>query len=167
MLIENIRKIMNVGDEAIDFELETEKGLFRLSDLRGRRILLVFYPGDETPVCTAQLCDYKDGIEIFKDLNVEVVGISKDDPVSHRSFRRKYNLPFTLASDEDLSVSDAYGVRSMLPSSKRAVFLIDENGIIRYKHVEIVSFFRRRKEDIISEIKKLDRNREADQPDTE
>lgn len=129
--------------------------MFTLSDQAGRRLLLVFYPGDGTPVCTRQLCDYRDGIEQFSDLDVEVVGISSDDADSHKRFRDKHDLPFTLLSDPDLSVAEKYGCKGLL-GMKRGVFLVGEDGIVRYAHVESVSVFRRRREELIEVIRQLE-----------
>lgn len=144
-----------VGDKAPDFELEADSGgRFRLADLRGRRVLLVFYPGDETPVCTAQLCEYRDGFEDYRQLGVDVVGISRDDAESHRKFKARRSLPFKLLSDSDLAVARKYGAAGML-GMKRAVFLVDEDGILRYAHVEAVALFRRRHDELIGAITRL------------
>lgn len=111
----------------------------------------MFYPGDETPVCTRQLCDYRDGIEQFADLGVTVVGISADDVESHRRFRDKHDLPFTLLSDPQLEVAERYGCRGML-GMKRGVFLVDPHGVIQYAHVETVAVFRRSRQELLEEI---------------
>jgi peroxiredoxin Q/BCP len=143
-------------DKAPDFSLQGDKGeVFRLSGHRGERILLVFYPGDNTPVCTSQLCDYRDGIESFAGLGVRVVGISVDDPESHRKFRDKHDLPFTLLSDPDFEVAGLYGCKGVL-GMKRAVFLVDEEGFVRYAHVEALALFRRRAEELLRVIRELD-----------
>ena len=143
------------GDIAPDFELTDQDGQpFVLSAKKGQRLLLVFYPGDNTPVCTAQLCDYRDGIEVFKGLAVEVVGISVDGPDSHRAFRAEHDLPFTLLSDPDLEVARQYGCKALI-GMKRGVFLLDEELIVRYCHVESVAVFRRRREELIEAIERL------------
>ena len=144
---------IQVNEKAEDFSLVDDSGqTFRLRDYAGQRLLLVFYPGDNTPVCTAQLCDYRDGIEVFADLGVKVVGISADDTESHRAFRKKHDLPFVLLSDPDLTVAEAYGCKGML-GMKRGVFLLDEQLIVRYAHVEAVAVFRRKREELINIIK--------------
>jgi thioredoxin-dependent peroxiredoxin len=144
-----------IGQPAPDFTLPDDAGgQFKLSERSGRRVLLVFYPGDDTPVCTRQLCDYRDGIETFADLGVEVVGISRDDAESHQRFRARHDLPFVLLTDADLAVAAAYGCRGLL-GMKRGVFLVDESGIVRYAHVEAVAAFRRRREELIEAIKAL------------
>jgi peroxiredoxin Q/BCP len=145
---------LRVGDQAPDFELEADDGShFRLSERHGR-LLLVFYPGDNTPVCTAQLCDYRDGIEQFSGLGVEVIGISKDGPESHRRFKASKRLPFALLSDTDLAVARAYGAVGVM-GMKRAVFLIDAQGRIAWQHVEALALFRRSRVELIQAIEAL------------
>ena len=143
------------GDKAPLFELEDDQGgTFRLKDQQGEKILLVFYPGDNTPVCTAQLCDYRDGIEAFEGVGVRVVGISADDGDSHRKFRAKHDLPFTLLSDPDLAVAAQYDSKGIM-GVKRSVFLVDESGVIRYRHVESLSLFRRHRDELLEVIEAL------------
>lgn len=140
---------------APDFTLTDADGQpFSLSAHLGERLLLVFYPGDDTPVCTRQLCDYRDGIEQFADLGVRVVGISADDAASHRAFRDKYQLPFVLLSDPDLSVAEQYGCKGLI-GMKRGVFLLDETHTIRYRHVEAVAVFRRKRDELFKAIEAL------------
>lgn len=146
---------LQVDEKAPDFALnDDQEEPFRLSGHAGGRLLLVFYPGDETPVCTRQLCEYRDGIEEFRDLGVEVVGISRDGAASHRHFREKHGLPFRLLSDPDLKVAAAYGCKGIL-GMKRGVFLLDEEQIVRYAHVEAVSLFRRRKDELVAAMQRL------------
>lgn len=146
---------IRAGDPAPDFSLfDQDDGVFTLADCAGRRVLLVFYPGDETPVCTRQLCDYRDGIEQFSDLAVDVVGISRDDSQSHRRFRARHDLPFKLLSDPDMAVAEKYGCQGML-GMKRGVFLVDEQGVVRYAHVESVAVFRRSRDELIEVIRRL------------
>ena len=145
-----------VNDKAPDFRLSGDDGeYFQLSGHTGERLLLVFYPGDNTPVCTAQLCEYRDGIESFANLGVTVVGISSDDLESHQNFRAKHDLPFVLLSDPDLEVARLYGCKGAL-GMKRAVFLIDEQGLVRYAHIEALALFRRRADDLLDVIRGLD-----------
>ena len=146
---------IQVNEKAEDFSLVDDSGqTFRLSDYAGQRLLLVFYPGDNTPVCTAQLCDYRDGIEVFADLGVKVVGISADDIESHRAFREKHDLPFVLLSDPDLEVAATYGCKGLM-GMKRGVFFLDEEQICRYAHVETVAVFRRKRDELIKVIEQL------------
>lgn len=140
---------------APDFTLpDQDNQPFQLSEHRGQRLLLVFYPGDDTPVCTRQLCDYRDGLEAFADLDVTVVGVSPDDAESHRAFREKHRLPFTLLSDPELEVAEKYDCKALI-GMKRGVFLLDEEQRIRYRHVETVAVFRRKREELIEAIRKL------------
>lgn len=144
--------MLKLNDPAPDFTLADDQGgEFSLSGHRGEKVLLVFYPGDNTPVCTAQLCEYRDGIEAFEGLGVTVVGISKDNAASHQKFRAKHQLPFTLLSDPDLKVAALYDSKGML-GMKRSVFLVDEQGLIRYLHVESLALFRRSKEELVAAI---------------
>jgi peroxiredoxin Q/BCP len=145
----------DVGDKAPQFVLEDDQGgSFDLAEHAGEKVLLVFYPGDNTPVCTAQLCDYRDGIEAFEGLGVRVVGISGDDGESHRRFRAKHDLPFTLLSDPDLSVAARYDSKGLM-GMKRAVYLVDEAGVIRYRHVESLALFRRKRDELLEVIEAI------------
>ena len=145
-----------VNQKAPEIKLAADDGTeFVLSDHLGARILLVFYPGDNTPVCTRQLCEYRDGIESFAELGVTVVGISSDGLESHRKFRQKHELPFVLLSDEDLEIADRYGCKGLL-GMKRAVFLVDEAGIIRYAHIEVLALFKRSASELLAVIAQLD-----------
>jgi len=147
--------MLHVNDQAPDFTLPDDRGeTFTLSAQRGRKILLVFYPGDNTPVCTKQLCDYRDGVEAFEGLGVEVVGISGDGEASHKAFREKHQLPFTLLTDAGLKVAGLYDSKGIM-GMKRSVFLVDEEGVIRYMHIESVALFRRRREEILEAIRNL------------
>lgn len=141
-----------INEPAPDFTLDDEQGKpFTLSSRRGQKILLVFYPGDNTPVCTRQLCDYRDGIEAFAGLGVSVVGISNDSAESHRKFKEKHQLPFPLLTDATLEVAAKYESKGLM-GMKRSVYLLDEKGIIRYRHVEALAAFRRPREEILQAI---------------
>ena len=122
-----------VGEAAPDFELEGTGGAFRLSDHRGERVVLLFYPGDNTPVCTKQFCSYRDRADDFASLDATVVGISSQDLGSHRSFTEKNGLNVPLLADVDGAVASEYGAHGRL-GTKRAVVIIDEEGIVRYRH---------------------------------
>ncbi len=147
--------MLKINDKAPDFSLVDDRGEpFKLSAQAGHRILLVFYPGDNTPVCTKQLCDYRDGLESFEGLGVKVVGISHDGTDSHRKFREKHKLPFTLLTDPEYEVAALYDSKSLL-GMKRSVFLVDESGVIRYMHIESLALFRRRREEVLEAIEKI------------
>ena len=150
-----------VNDKAPGFCLQSDSGEeYCLSEHAGQRVLLVFYPGDNTPVCTAQLCEYRDGIESFEGLGVAVVGISSDSLDSHQKFRNKHDLPFVLLSDPDLEVAKLYGIKSRF-GMKRAVFLVDEEGVIRYAHTEALALFRRRADELLEAIEALGQDGQA------
>ena len=147
--------MLQVNDKAPYFTLEDEQGAkFTLSARQGEKILLVFYPGDNTPVCTKQLCDYRDGVEAFADVGVSVIGISNDNAESHRKFKQKHQLPFTLLTDPDLKVASKYDSKGLM-GMKRSVYLLDEKGVVRYRHVESVALFRRTREEILQAIADL------------
>jgi peroxiredoxin Q/BCP len=147
--------MLNLDDPAPDFVLNDEmEQPFALRDHRGEMLLLVFYPGDNTPVCTRQLCDYRDGIEAFDGLGVRVIGISRDDAQSHLAFKEKHRLPFTLLSDPNLEVAETYDSKGML-GMKRSLFLVDAEGRIRYRHVEALPVFRRAREELLAAIAEI------------
>lgn len=123
-----------VGEPAPDFELEGTDGTFRLSAQRGRRVVLLFYPGDNTTVCTKQFCSYRDNPEAFAGLDATVVGISAQGVESHRDFSAKHSLNVPLLADEDAAVASTYGVHSRIAGTKRAVVVVDEDGIVRHRH---------------------------------
>ena len=124
-----------VGDQAPDFSLVGTEGTFRLSEQRGRRVLLLFYPGDNTPVCTRQFCSYRDDSEIMESLDAVVVGVSAQSEDSHIAFAARYGLTTPLLADTDGAVAKLVGVWRPVIGTKRAVVAIDEEGIIRHRHV--------------------------------
>ena len=123
------------GDTAPDFELEGTQGRFKLSEQRGRKVLLLFYPGDNTPVCTRQFCSYRDDSAEMEQLDAVIVGISAQSEESHAAFASKYGLTVPLLADEDGAVAKSYGAWRPVVGTKRAVFGIDENGVIRHRHM--------------------------------
>jgi peroxiredoxin Q/BCP len=110
----------------------------RLKDLRGKKVVIYFYPRDDTPGCTKEACSFRDAFADFKKRGIEVLGVSVDSEASHKKFTAKYKLPFTLLADPDHSIADAYGVygekkfmgRTYM-GVKRITFLIDEKGKIK------------------------------------
>ena len=130
---------IEIGDKAPDFTLSTDgDGKVSLSKLRGQKVVLYFYPKDDTTGCTAEACGFRDSFPKFGKVEAAVIGISKDSVASHDKFKKKYELPFTLASDADGKVCEAYGVwveKSMYGRKymgiERATFLIDEKGVVR------------------------------------
>jgi peroxiredoxin Q/BCP len=118
------------GKPAPDFELQADDGrTVKLSDLRGKPVVLYFYPKDDTAGCTAQACGIRDSYGEFRARGAEVFGISIDDEASHQAFREKYELPFTLLADPARSVGEAYGViQEDRPTYERSTFVIDAEG---------------------------------------
>lgn len=129
---------LSVGDEAPDFDTRDQNGSpIRLSAYRGKKIVLYFYPKDDTSGCTAQACDLRDNYAALRQAGYEVLGVSVDSEKSHQKFIGKYDLPFTLLADTDKRVVDAFGVwqeKSMYGrkymGTARTTFLINETGII-------------------------------------
>jgi peroxiredoxin Q/BCP len=144
-----------VDQQAPDFTLKDSEGKeWHLSDQRGQVVVLLFYPGDETPVCTRQLCSVRDRWNDYIQTGAQVVGISTDTVESHRKFTEHRGLPLRLLSDADGAVTRLYKVRSWLPGrSARAVIVIDALGVIRYRKVEPLSLFRPNDNNIIAAIR--------------
>src|SRR6266545_468718 len=136
---------LKVGDTAPEFELPSETGeKVKLSDFRGKRVVLFFYPKDNTSGCTAQACGFRDNYPQIAEQNAVVLGISPDGVKSHQKFKTKHNLPFLLLADEDHGVAAAYGVwgeKSMYGRKyfgvTRSHFLIDENGRLADVQVKV------------------------------
>jgi thioredoxin-dependent peroxiredoxin len=128
------------GDKAPSFDVAADGGgRISLSSLKGRNVVLYFYPKDDTPGCTTESCAFRDNLKAFEKLDAAIVGVSKDSPESHDRFKAKFRLNFPLASDEDGSVCEAYGVwkeKSMYGKKymgiERSTFLIDGKGVIRH-----------------------------------
>jgi peroxiredoxin Q/BCP len=129
----------DVGDPAPDFELlGTGDRTYRLSDYRGRKLILAFYPGDFTTVCTKQFCSYRDDGERLDGLGADVLGISAQSVDSHERFVKEKSLNVPLLADEDKAVAQAYGVLAG-PVVRRAIFIVDEEGTIRHRKVSLTS----------------------------
>jgi peroxiredoxin Q/BCP len=145
---------MNIGDEAPNFTLKDGNGNdWKLSEHRGKTVVLLFYPGDNTPVCTKQMCSVRDNWEDYAATGAEVVGISTDSAASHKGFAEKYDLPLTLLSDEKGEVIEKYSVKSWLPGrSARAVVVVDKMGIIRHHQVQSLSVFRPKDDEVLKAI---------------
>src|SRR5258706_8575159 len=144
-----------VGAAAPDFTLLDGAGeKWRLSSHRGKVVVLLFYPGDETPVCTRQMCSLRNHWTDYAATGAEVVGISTDSVESHKSFVKHHNLPLRLLSDSERKVADAYGARSLIPGKvARSVFVVDAKGVISYRDVRPLGLFRPKDDDIIKAIK--------------
>jgi peroxiredoxin Q/BCP len=127
----------DVGDPAPDFELPGTGGkTYRLSDYRGRKLILAFYPGDGTTVCTKQFCSYRDQGDRLDALDADVLGISSQSVESHEHWVKEQELNVPLLADAGKKTARAYGV-SMGPMVRRAVFVVDEEGVIGYRNVSL------------------------------
>jgi peroxiredoxin Q/BCP len=103
--------MLKIGDEAPEITVHTDTGeAFRLSDLKGQRVVLYFYPKADTPGCTVEACEFRDGVKAFAKKGAAVVGVSPDKPAAQARFKQKYDLPFTLLADEDKAAAQAYDV---------------------------------------------------------
>ncbi|WP_026462655.1 thioredoxin-dependent thiol peroxidase [Adhaeribacter aquaticus] len=130
---------LNIGDPAPDFAIPDQDGiLHKLSDYTGRKLVIYFYPKDDTPGCTAQACNLRDNYYALRQKGYEIIGVSVDDTKAHQKFIKKYELPFTLLSDTEKKMVEDYGVwqeKSMYGrkymGTMRYTFIIDENGIIQ------------------------------------
>ena len=145
------------GDPAPEFELPGTGGkTYRLSDYRGGRVVIAFYPGDFTAVCTKQFCSYRDEGERLDGLGAHVLGISPQSVESHERFVEEKRLNVPLLADEDKSVARAYGVLAG-PLVRRAIFVVDEEGILRHRKVSLAGLTFESVADIESALAKLDR----------
>src|SRR6185295_6833931 len=128
-----------VGDSAPDFELPGTGGhTARLADFRGRWLVLAFYPGDFTPVCTRQFCSYRDAADRLDELDAEVVGVSPQSLDSHERFRAKYGLTVPLLADPERKTIRAYGVLGPGGIVRRSLFIVDPEGVVRYRQVALL-----------------------------
>ena len=143
------------GTAAPDFALPDSQGqTWRLSDQRGKVVVLLFYPGDETPICTKQMCSVRDRWEDYLATGAEVVGISTDSVESHRNFTEHHDLPLRLLADTDRKVADLYGAQSLIPGKvARSVFVIDAKGLVRYRDVRPLGLFKPKDDDTIKAIR--------------
>ena len=147
---------MKVGDIAPAFEgLTSDGSKFALKDFLGRRkIVLYFYPKDDTPGCTKEACSFRDNLKLIRELDAEIVGVSLDSVDSHKKFVAKYHLPFTLMSDTEKRTATAYGVlRDTGTATNRVTFIIDKNGKIAniFPQVDVS----KHTEEVVTALKKL------------
>jgi thioredoxin-dependent peroxiredoxin len=142
-----------VGDEAPDFTLPGTGGRsYTLSDYRGQPVVVVFYPGDETPVCTKQLTNYNDDLARFNDIGAQVLAISPQDLSSHERFAGKHGFKFPLLADVGKEVAGRYGTLGPLGFPRRSVFVVDPEGIVRYAHRAIAGLTYRSTDELIDAL---------------
>lgn len=151
---------MNVGESAPDFTLKDGNGQnWNLARQKGKTVVLLFYPGDDTPVCTKQLCSVRDNWENYAATGATVVGISTDSETSHKNFAAKYDLPLTLLADESGAVAKIYDAASWIPGrAARAVVVIDKTGVVRHHQVQSLSIFRPKDDEVLDAIRKAEGN---------
>jgi len=134
--------------------LDGDGNEWRLSDQRGKVVVLLFYPGDETPICTRQMCSVRDRWEDYAATGAEVVGVSTNSVESHKSFAAHHQLPLRLLADTERKVADMYGAQSLIPGKvARSVFVIDRNGVITFRDVRPLGLFRPKDDDTIAAIR--------------
>ncbi|MFZ1489754.1 MAG: peroxiredoxin [Ilumatobacteraceae bacterium] len=142
------------GDPAPDFTLPgTEGREYSLADYAGQPVVLVFYPGDDTPVCTKQLNSYNDGLGEFEQVGAQVLAISAQDVPSHDKFSGKHGFAFPLLADVDKRVAAAYGTLGPLGFPRRSVFVVDAAGVVRYAHRAIAGLTYRPVSELVEAVK--------------
>ena len=147
---------VGVGDRAPDFTLPGTGGTtVSLSDLLGKPIVLVFYPGDDSAVCTKQLNAYNEGLDQFHQLDTQIVGVSAQDLSSKEAFTAKHGFEFPLLADVDKEVAAAYGTLGPIGFPRRSIFIIDKDGIIRYAHRAIAGLTYRPVSELVEELERL------------
>ncbi len=153
---------MKTGEKAPDFTLKNQNNEeISLKDYKGKKVLLVFYPKDDSPVCSTQLCEYSKGLDDFEELGISILAVSTDSAESHKAFAEKRNLRFQLLSDVKKQVSKNYGVLGVFGFTKRAVILIDEEGNILYENVKLPVFYQKKTE-LIETIKSLIKSKQSE-----
>lgn len=145
---------IGVGDTAPDFTLSgTGDRTYTLSEFRGHPVVLVFYPGDDTPVCTKQLSSYSNDLAEFVDLDATVLAISPQDVPSHEKFKAKHQLAFPLLADTDKEVGAMYGTLGPIGFYRRSVFVLDATGVVRYVHRAIAGLTFRPVTELVDAVK--------------
>ena len=148
-------KPVDIGDLAPDFTLPgTSNKSYSLSQFRGQTVVLVFYPGDDTLVCTKQLCAYNNELSQFSTVNAQILAISAQDIVSHEAFSAKQGYKFPLLSDTEKTVASLYSVVGLFGLPKRSVFVVDANGVIKYAHRSVLGVTYRPVSELIEAVAK-------------
>ena len=146
---------LEVGDSAPDFELRGTGGrTVRLADFRGRWLVLAFYPGDFTPVCTRQFCSYRDAADRLDELDADVLGVSPQSLDSHERFRARHGLTVPLLADPERTVIRAYGVLGPGGLVRRSIFIIDPEGIVRYRQLALLGLHYQDIEDLSESLER-------------
>jgi peroxiredoxin Q/BCP len=145
---------VGIGDTAPSFTLPGTGGKdYSLSDYAGQPVVLVFYPGDDTPVCTRQLNTYNDDVSEFEGVGAQVLAVSSQDVASHEKFAAKHGFTFPLLADTDKAVAGAFGTLGPLGFPRRSVFVIDGDGIIRYAHRAIAGLTYRPVTELVAAVR--------------
>ena len=146
---------IKVGEPAPDFELRgTGDRAFRLGDYRGRWLVLAFYPGDFTPVCTRQFCSYRDAADRLDELDAVVLGVSPQSLDSHERFRARHGLTVPLLADPERTMIRAYGVLGPGGLVRRSIFIVDPEGIVRYRHLALLGLHYEDVEDLKESLRR-------------
>jgi peroxiredoxin len=144
---------VGVGDVAPEFTLPGTGGrTYTLSQFKGQTVVVVFYPGDDTPVCTKQLNSYNNELSAFENVGAQVLAISAQDMESHEQFAAKHGFKFPLLADTDKSVANLYGTVGPLGFPRRSVFVVDAQGIIRYAHRAIAGLTFRSVDELVEAV---------------
>ena len=147
---------LSIGEIAPDFTLPGTGGRdYSLAEYRGRPVVLVFYPGDDTPVCTKQLNSYNDDLGQFTEMNAQVLAISAQDVGIHDAFSAKHGFSFPLLADTDKVVAGLYGTLGPIGFPRRSVFIVDGDGVVRYAHRAIAGLTFRPVSELIGELAKI------------
>ena len=149
---------LSVGEAAPAFSLPSASGdTVSLADFRGRPVVIVFYPGDDSPVCTRQLNTYNDDLSQFEALNAQVLAISAQSIDSHQKFSTKHGFKFPLLADTDKAVAGAYGTLGPLGFPRRSIFIVDADGVVRYLHRAIAGLTFRPVSELVDVLAGLNR----------
>lgn len=144
---------VGTGDIAPDFTLPGTGGVnYSLSQFRGQPVVIVFYPGDDTPVCTKQLNSYNDELDAFNGVGAQVLAISAQDMSSHEAFAQRHGFKFPLLADTDKKVAETYGTVGPLGFPRRSVFVVDAGGVITYAHRAIAGLTFRPVEELVAAV---------------